>query len=1575
MVNRQRWTTVLIVLVMMAVSWSPLLANPEANEVFEAGTSTPQHTVEEVDHFAKSNGFTHSNLTQSAASGLTELKRPPVSWTATSGIGLTQMRTGACSAYLPATEEVFLIGGRIDVDPSQSGDEANTKTVEVFDLVNKTWMPAVEQLQETQQYHKCTVVGDTIYAIGDHHPYSNPAVEATGLVQVYDATDGNWSYGTSMPGNQSVGLAGVASLNGLVYVAGGVTSEDRSDSTDRLLRYDPVNDTWTQMTSMNNRRHSFELVSFRGKLIAYGGVAVYFDPIANTTVEEETNLTEAYDPVTDSWSQLPNATHKFSAYAAAVFNDEIIIHGGYESSGWSGSSNDKTYGYDPYTNTWNTYATLPVGLYDSTLALANDTLVYASGDTSNTRFSTWSIQYLAENEYHVNPTSHDGLLTSSIYDLRPGNEGAASLLWLRFSAVEPSGTDIGLQYRTADSMQNIASAAWLPTTVPVNTYLNPGNQSLTDVLENTPFLQFRVKYATTRLMEWVTPTLVDVTIGADSVSFETSPPSTMQPTSAPVSVLTHHHATTQDGSYVLAMHPTDATGSFDAASDWLTLTWNTTTASLTVDDPSSLLFNQQASASLGPLTDEGQSVNWTFSLGGTLPTDHLRFMTSTHAERNASYLHDDITSIDRSVSVVLENVTADVSSQGDATVETGEVLPGNAALNLTIDHRFTNSGLRLLGGAIQCRIHMDLQTFDENVLGERIWSNQSSEWFDLPAGQVEHALLNAPESLSGELSVWIEARTSEDWDLVVDSTPLTFFLNGEGPTLLDVSPDLDDYTNEEVYRTVSFLFHDVGGFSNQTLSAYTWLEARDDGANGGLPDGVPQRVEYQPSLFYTHQNGNMWTVNVTVNDTVNDDHQWGRVLLEGGDLAGFGVPAATAEDGHARWESRTPTKGELVSFEPTTNLLSNTMMRFEPSQTIGWRVSITDANGLSDVSELRLEVGNDDQLGVKYTTVDGVCASLDERLLLLQTGCQVEVQDNVLTVEFTATVQWSLTMSGLAAGEIDLLIRDYDGTQRESFTEAWVLEREMSIDVGQLRDATGGVQQNIVEDAVLMGGDGINLTASVAHRTSGTPYSGDLRLRWDGLLQGEAWRGGETVTLVDGVLSTSIPTPEQSGLVQDMTLMLWDPLETELLSVYDMPVFQLDFDAPELLPSAITDTISRYKLEEVEIGVNIAENQAWSSELMLTCQIQSLAQSWEPVSLIRNSTTVFDGKTMFSFKFDFSDLGDPSTLSEQADLNCWAEGADDAGWSLVSSTGNSELDPWLEAPLNNVGPDLVLDAVELTGELEAGENIRLSFLVLNSGEQLPTPFNATIELIQGEERTLVGRSVFYSMDANTAKSVKRSFTAPEGDWTLEITVDKEGLVWEIDETNNVWSTSVTGSAGGFGALTITLGGVGLLALVGVSVLLRRRTPPVLEEKVVAALEATGQGTSAGPSTSEAKPAKAGPQTSPQPAVKKRGPPGGKIAANPTKTTGRGPPRGPPKAASKAPVPAAQTPQEMAAQHMAALGVPATPVAAEERVADYSQLPGGGDYEYTAEGTFYVGETCGRWRLNEDKSFTKLNEEP
>ena len=1546
----------LMVVMMLAMAWLPCVQQEDTVDGLDQEVSV-RDTMQVTQNFTTSQGFSLTNLSLNPASGLTSLTRPSMSWTTPGGFGLTSLRSGACSAYLPSTNEVFLIGGRVDVDPTQTGDEAITKSVEIFDMTNKTWSPSLEELKQVQQYHKCAVAGGKIYAIGDYYPFASPSMEASGLVQVFDPAAGNWSYGTSMPGNRSVGLAGVTEHGGMIYVAGGVTAQDRSDLTDRLLRYDPNNDTWTQLASMNNPRHSFELVSFKGKLIAYGGVAQFFDPAANTTVEGDSNLTEAYDPITNTWSQLPNATRKLSAYSAAVYNDEIVIHGGYTSGGWQGTSNDKTYGYDPFNNLWNTHATLQTGLYDSTLVRANDTLVYASGDSSQTRFGTWSIQYLAENEYNVNPSQREGLLVSPIQDLRTGSDGAASLLWLAFSTLEPTDTSIGLQYRTAQSLQGIASASWLPTTVPINTYLSAGNTSLSGVLEDSPYLQYRVRYETTNLMDWVTPTLLEVSIGADTAEFTGTVPATIQPTSSPLTISTLHHGVTQSGTYTLQLHPCNELGSFQVGSDWLKLIYNTTTDTLTVEDPEGLLFGQPT-ATLGANGANGQAVDWTFSIGGTMPTDHLRIKTTTHAQRNVTYLHDDIIGMDREVTVELTNITADASSQGDETVEVGEVLPGNSLLNISLDHFFTNSGLRVLGGQLQARLHVDMHTYDLDVFGERIWYNESSEWFDLPSGQLYHALLNVPETLSGEVDLWFEARTSEDWGLTFSTEPHSFIVNSNGPTLLDVSPSLDAYINEDVYRTVSFAFYDVGGFTNETLFAYAWLEARNDGTNGHPKDGVPQRGEYEPAVYYLHQQGNRWTVNVTVNDTINDDHEWARVLLEGQDIAGFGIPTATPEHGHARWESRTPTKSQLVSFEPTTNLLSDTLMRFEPAQEVGWSIVVEDLNGLNDIMEVRVELGNDDSLGFKYTVLDNTCAVLDERLQILPTGCVVDTSNGVLALDITAKVEWSFIEAGLIQGEVDIWLKDYDGTQRFDYSEAWVLERAMAINLNSLRDDDGPVNQVIGETAVVMAGDHLNLTADISHQTSATPYTGDLRLRWDGMIQSNPWKGGATVNIENGMLFASIPTPDTSGLVYDLTLTLWDPFETEQLASYEVPSFRVDHQPPALLASSILDTISRYHLDDVQIGVNIDEEQGWSSPLELTCQVRSMDVEWEAITLVRNATTYFNGNTMFSFTYDFSELGDPSLLSPQATLACWAQGSDDAGWTLTSATGNSALDPWLEAPLNNIGPDLALENIEISEEFKAGETVRLSFYVVNGGEGLTVPFNATIELVQGDERTLIGRSIFSSMDENTAKSVKRSFTAPEGTWTLEITVDLEQNIWEIDETNNVYSKQYTTAGDGFGGV-ILLGGAGMMGLLGLLVVLRRRKGPEIDDgKLAVALNATPGPTAPPPATPE----------------KRRGPPGGKVVKKEGGQPKKGPPRGPPKAAE--PVPEV-SPQAMAAQYMDALGTPETVEPspdASTHAADYSQLPGGGEYEYTAEGTFYVGETCGRWILNEDKSFTKLPED-
>ena len=82
-------------------------------------------------------------------------------------------------------------------------------------------------------------------------------------------------------------------------------------------------------------------------------------------------------------------------------------------------------------------------------------------------------------------------------------------------------------------------------------------------------------------------------------------------------------------------------------------------------------------------------------------------------------------------------------------------------------------------------------------------------------------------------------------------------------------------------------------------------------------------------------------------------------------------------------------------------------------------------------------------------------------------------------------------------------------------------------------------------------------------------------------------------------------------------------------------------------------------------------------------------------------------------------------------------------------------------------------------------------------------------------------------------------------------------------------------------------------------------------------------------------------------------------------------RGPPPAKAP-PVVEEQSPAEQAAAQFAALDA-LTPTKQVERVGSWEDLPAGGEYEYTTEGTFYAGEECGRWILLDDGRFEKLEE--
>ena len=174
------------------------------------------------------------------------------------------------------------------------------------------------------------------------------------------------------------------------------------------------------------------------------------------------------------------------------------------------------------------------------------------------------------------------------------------------------------------------------------------------------------------------------------------------------------------------------------------------------------------------------------------------------------------------------------------------------------------------------------------------------------------------------------------------------------------------------------------------------------------------------------------------------------------------------------------------------------------------------------------------------------------------------------------------------------------------------------------------------------------------------------------------------------------------------------------------------------------------------------------------------------------------------------------------------------------------------------------------------------------------------------------------------------------------------LCVKIDENNNAWNRTFSPTSDGFGSgLALVGSGVGVILLAGAVLLFRRKNPSEFESDMELS-------TPAEPVTST-KPLKGPPERSTQPKPKPAGL--------------KGPPGRSPS------VPVESTPTIDRAAALDAL-VP-EPVRQETEstvgstVKEWSELPPGGAYDYGVEETLYIGDECGTWRLNEDKSFIKI----
>ena len=1526
-----------LVLLMLFSSINSMIVQ-EDNQIFTTIEDSGNKVVFLNDKFDSSN-FTLTDLRIDSASNEVLLSRPQVNWLSPQGQGLVMSTTGSCMVFVQETNEFWLLGGRVDPNPQQSGDEGPTQVVQIFDVANKTWTPASHTMVYEQQYHGCAKHGNKILTIGDHYPNSNPEVISTGMVQIYNLANSTWYDGAPMPSGKSVGMAGVTQNGNDVFVSGGVSRESRSDPSNALLKYDINNDTWTELGSMNANRYAHVLEYYHGKLYALGGFVRLQNANGNWQTQPA-NHTEVYDPVNDTWTNHTTLPWKIMGMASTVYNDEIILQGGY-----TFSPERKTYGYNPETGHMRRLGDISNSMFMSAMASGNNTILYAGGDASYWPFSSWSVNYLGDTQYDTSPDIAIGWLTSDPIDLRINPEGTATPHWIKLSGSEPQGTDLKLQYRTSESEFGLITSPWMPLDYTGNsTFLRVGNHTLISNNESMhsrmSWMQYRVNFSSTSLDPWITPDFDGVEIGAHQSVILSQIPTRINPYSEPITIQSSHMAYLQEKEYSLNISSHSLGINQHLANEYANLVYYQHNDSTHVVESSDLIVDQ----SIEIVPSNGSygltNINWTFSLSENVTGDVLTYNISSsspsypkigtyHTEPNAI-------AIDRNLTISHSDYYSSINALNP--IENDDILPANSTLGVNLNAIYSNTGKKLDYGEVEVRLHLDIEgkiAGKDNLPGE--WFNSSTDWMRYSTDVENNFEIVIPSNTSGNGLFYYEARSNQDINVLTAMNSLDVIIDAEIPILASSNPVSGSYVNKDENRLVEINYADFGGLDDSTLETSVWIQKVHDTNN----DGMSQEDEYQIYEHILETTGSENVIKLILDDSVNDDDQYVRVLVEGEDKSGSSIPTYEPLNGTIWWTTRTPYFSEILSIEPIYEFENLGSQLIEPNQKVGWSVTVSDANGISDITEVSLLLGGQENLGITYQISSDSCLPRDSRLQVIVDECYLFSDDEMIKINFVLSSTWSLNSRQLQNGRLDVKVTDIDGVNQTRFDSQWILSNKLDYVISNLIDDKGEVTGDIVQNWALKNDEYISFTGILTHNYTQRAYTGGIRITWDGYIGQQVWQGSLSEYSNDGSFSVEIPVPLNQGILNQATIKIKDSNDNSVIAEIEIPRISIDDTNPILRQPIESTEYSRYHLDEIIVAANVEEEISWNGNLSMSCQVKSESLKWEPLTVNNLPSSSYQGVSLFTFEFDFSEQGDPNNLETQAYISCWAYGTDDAGWELQTASGNTELEPWFTLPLNSVGPDLKLGEFEVP-DFDGGDRINLQIPVINVDEAIERSFNITIIAEVEGQREIVARESFSRIDSQSTKLVRLGFVTPSDDWKMIVEIDSDNLISELDENNNVKVFDYT-SSGLNSRTNLIFGSIGVLvAVIIVGLILKRGGNSELKSME---LDASGKLVQQ--------------KEQPQP-TKPAGPP---KSIKPNQNSAR--PKGPPKTKSV-------DEKFNIEQAASALDVLIKDKADNvNRISGWEELPPGGEYEYGLDTTIYKTPNGDKWVMNDDKSFTKM----
>jgi N-acetylneuraminic acid mutarotase len=236
---------------------------------------------------------------------------------------------------------------------------------------SEAWVPKASPL--TRYGQEVAEVNGKIYSMGGYR--IGDVATSTNLQ--YDPVSDKWFEKKSMPG--ALAYFGTGVYQGEIYVIGGyMGSELAPTATNQVWAYNPQTDAWNQnITAMPTPRAGAQANTVDGKIYVIGG----------RNAAGFTNVNEAYDPTTNTWTAKTAILVPVSHYASTVVDGKIYVIGGLtRSPNGTQVSSGLNQIYDPKTDTWRIAASIP-----------NTNVSFANAATTKSTFTPKKIYVISGN--------------------------------------------------------------------------------------------------------------------------------------------------------------------------------------------------------------------------------------------------------------------------------------------------------------------------------------------------------------------------------------------------------------------------------------------------------------------------------------------------------------------------------------------------------------------------------------------------------------------------------------------------------------------------------------------------------------------------------------------------------------------------------------------------------------------------------------------------------------------------------------------------------------------------------------------------------------------------------------------------------------------------------------------------------------------------------------------------------------------------------------------------------------------------------------------------------------------------